>query len=688
MKEERTRGIASWGGGKLTLGNDCFEESWSLVSDGFLQPTALRRVDGPEWSGKEESTTSSDSLWKAEFRCERQCLHPCAIEAFVVTLRLESRVDSRHWRIFRFQVYPGLAGSILEVFGPGVEESLEKYGQGISSMEVREADGVEIRPNGRLDVSLPDEILPPLVLKQRHCTLRQIEFVDQTDHHADFVCEREWMMHPSEKALPLRTNVICLEQNRAENAGEGILWVLLAPLRHVREPWSPPYDFLISFEVESLKVRALGLGYPMARLTYRGGRVGAAFELQKLQRVLHEWDPSRDGLIVSNTWGDRAAASHLNEAFLRREIEAARALGVEVVQIDDGWQKGETVNTVKDPQAGVWNGFWAADPDFWKPHPERFPDGLRPVVDAAEAAELELGLWFAPDSSSDFQNWEKDAEVLLALWRELGVRHFKLDAVKLRSRLAEQRFHQLCDYVLACSQGKVLFDFDATAERRPTYWGRLSGGPMFLENRYTDFGNYYPHQTLRALWDLTRYGFLPSRLRLEFLNSDRNEDRYPSDDPLAPKHWPASYQLATVLPTSPLAWFEMSEITAARRDEWGQLLACWKPHRIAFQRGEILAIGERPNGFSWCGFLSYDLKSEGAPLYAFVFRELAQNEEFEFDLPSVWRLAPRALGAVEQIAGNAQVSVSSAERIRIKLPEQRDFSILRWSIEKRKELYE
>ena len=30
-------------------------------------------------------------------------------------------------------------------------------------------------------------------------------------------------------------------------------------------------------------------------------------------------------------------------------------------------------------------------------------------------------------------------------------------------------------------------------------------GTLFVENRYTDFGNYYPHRTLRNLWMLARY---------------------------------------------------------------------------------------------------------------------------------------------------------------------------------------
>ena len=56
-----------------------------------------------------------------------------------------------------------------------------------------------------------------------------------------------------------------------------------------------------------------------------------------------------------------------------------------------------------------------------------------------------------------------------------------------------------------------------TAGRR---WGYHYGneyGNIFLENRYTDWGNYHPHWTLRNLWMLART-VPPQNLQIEFLN--------------------------------------------------------------------------------------------------------------------------------------------------------------------------
>jgi alpha-galactosidase len=47
---------------------------------------------------------------------------------------------------------------------------------------------------------------------------------------------------------------------------------------------------------------------------------------------------TRDGLFLSNTWGHRSRDARINADFIAREVEAGTRLGVDVVQIDDGWQ--------------------------------------------------------------------------------------------------------------------------------------------------------------------------------------------------------------------------------------------------------------------------------------------------------------------------------------------------------------
>ena len=71
-------------------------------------------------------------------------------------------------------------------------------------------------------------------------------------------------------------------------------------------------------------------------------------------------------------------------------------------------------------------------------------------------------------------------------------------------------------------------------------------GNIFLENRYTDWGNYYPYRTLRNLWMLSRY--VPAeKMQIEFLNKWRNADKYDVADPFAPARYSFDYLFAITL---------------------------------------------------------------------------------------------------------------------------------------------
>lgn len=677
--------LAEWHDGVLTLIAPLFREVWRAESNGTLRLASFHRVDGPEWISSrppgtpkpEEAPLSSwpdpaDSpvTWTAELS-----LHPLRPPGAgeenggrVVELRFTAP-DGR-WRLHRFQLHPGVAGAVHQLFGPEIDAALGEFASGAQTPLTGR---MRVKDNGQMFATLPALAHPPCALSRRHLLARAVEFVDQTDHHSNLVFPREYLLHPGERCLPLNANLVCVE-DPASDAGEGFLWLLLAPLPHVRRSWSPYFDFIFAFQRGELAATACPAGYALARVAYAGGATGATLALHALQRAFYEATPAPPGRLLSNTWGDRAGAAHLSEAFVREEIAAAARLGVEIVQIDDGWQKGATVNTVAS--GGVWNGFWAADPEFWTPHPTRFPRGLAPVSAAARAAGVHLGLWYAPDSTHDLANWERDAAQLLQLWREHGIAHFKLDAVKLHSRLAETRFHALCDRVLAGSAGEIFFDFDATAERRPTFWGRPGGGALFLENRFTEERGYHPHQTLRSLWMLAHY-VRPERIRVEFLNPCRNKADY-AGDALRPSSYPPEYLFAVTMAASPLAWFELCRVPAAVTERWRPLVALWKTHRAEFHAGAVLPIGAPPTGHAWTGFVSMRRRADGAfvPGYALIFRELTSTDSTSFPLP-----LPVPAGEcfpLRVLAGEGSATLQHG-RLGVQLPAPQRFLFVQWA---------
>jgi len=512
----------------------------------------------------------------------------------------------------------------------------------------------------RLGAAAGDAAVAPFEVAP-HTLVTETHYADRSDEHAELVWERAWQLHPSERRIELTANVVTFEDPAT---GAGFVWLRQAPTAVVRT-WDPE-PALVLERRDGRWLATPGrtaVPYAVQRVPFRGGATGRTEALHAWQRAQQPARAGRDGLLLSNTWGDRSRADKLSEDFIRAEIDRAAALGVEVVQIDDGWQRGRTANTVA--QGGVWNGFWAADSAYWTPDPVRFPRGLGPLVAYARERGLRLGLWYAPDSADECANWERDAAQILSLWRDLGVAHFKLDAVKLLTPRCEERFRALLDRLHTGSHGEILVDLDTTAEARLGFWGRPAGADIFVENRYTDRASYYPHTTLRMLWSLAAT-VQPARLRVEFLNPARNDARYAAD-PLRPALYPPETLFAIAMLGSPLAWFENTGLGDDFVARVAPLVALWKRHRAELHGGAVLPLGARPDGYAWTGFLVVD--AAGTPRHLLVFREASPEAEQTLAWP---RGVPAANGWT-RVAGRGEAverAESGALTVRVSEPRQ------------------
>jgi alpha-galactosidase len=242
---------------------------------------------------------------------------------------------------------------------------------------------------------------------------------------------------------------------------------------------------------------------------------------------------------------------------------------------------------------------------------------------------MKFGLWFGPSAEESMKFWEADADLLIDAYRNDGIKYVKVDAIRTDTRLAEQNLEKMYQKVLDASDGELVFDPDATAGIRPTYFGSPQAGPIFVENRYTDWGNYWPHRTLRNLWSLAAY-IDPLRMRMEFLNNTRNTEKY-GDDPLAPARYTPDTLFATVMFSSPLAWFEVSSLPESYFEQAAPLIHTWKKEREAIFSGAIIPIGERPDGRVWTGFASVAKNRQSAIIL--VFRELNDDRDWATPIP-------------------------------------------------------
>lgn len=392
--------------------------------------------------------------------------------------------------------------------------------------------------------------------------------------------------------------------------------------------------------------------------------------LRQYQKCLRQMDAKRDNMVMMNTWGDRGRDGRLCEAFALAEIAIARDLGVTHFQLDDGWQQGLSHNSAF---AGGEFPDLARMPDFWDPHPERFPNGLDPVLACGCENGVEICLWFNPSSANDYASWQRDAEIMISLHRQYGIVIFKIDGVTVDTKRAEMNLRAMFDAVVKASGGTVAFNLDVTAGRRFGYHYFCEYGNVFLENRYTDWANWYPTWTFRNIWQLAKY--VPAeRIQVEFLNNLRHVDKYAHDDELAPSKVPLATALCMTLAAQPLAWFEGSGLARnAQYKAVKELLAVYAQFSQPFHEGVILPVGDEPSGRSFSGFQSLDAAGNG---WLIVVREATDLRCAKVRINN----KPGVVLLLEPLAGDAVAVMSTVDSsgcIEISLPAPWSYGVWR-----------
>lgn len=639
--------------GRLVIANGLIERTWKYEDFG-LEPLTLRDLKNKvTWiDNKDRKGLKNQPDVEAVLTALAGQARPTEEPSLLATLRLKR---GGCLVVYQFQVFPSASGILV---GCGA----------------RAAQGA---PGGSLWQAFPTldfhESFTPV---PKDWTLTAVTFFDGTDRQPGPLVKEALVTAPKDGLAPAtyHSNLFYLEDAKKDC---GLIFLKHAPLPEAR-PVKQDFDLnwtrdnILIFGGQELHP-AGGQSYRWVTLAYSGGRAGRIAALQQYHRQLRQYDPTRDGLLLTNTWGDRSKDGRVSDAFMRTEIEAAARLGVDVVEIDDGWQKGTTANSVN--KGGVWDNLYEKDPGFWQAHPERFPNGIKPLADLAKTKGIQFGLWVHPDSSGDFKNWEKDRELVMEMHHSRGVNYFKFDGIKITSRVCEANLHRLIDEIILYTEGRVTIDLDVTAEVRPGYFGIPNHGPLFVENRYTDNKNpekaansYWPWRTLRNLWLLAQY-VDPVRLRMEFLNNARNVPNYGAS-PLAPAQYDPDYLFASVMMSSPLGWFETQHLPPAYQEKVAPLVKVWKTHREAIFNGSLIPVGEMPSGKGWTGFVSVAKDRKHA--YALIFREVNEQAAWSVALP----LLASGEYDVKPLAGAAgQVNVKGGT-LSVELPKPRAYALL------------
>ena len=511
-------------------------------------------------------------------------------------------------------------------------------------------------------------VIERLQLETHHLRHTAVQFFDVTDRHNNLVSPRVVLAY--RQPIELTGNLLLTECLLHRH---GLFLLKEAPCSDVQLAW-PGADFIS--ERGEIKIIGIGIdpqhlsetewtpGYASVIGVSAGSGNDPALALRQYQNIIRPHRGERDNTIVLNTWGDRSRDTRLSETFTVAEISAAAALGVTHLQLDDGWQAGRSGNSAF--AGGTFDGIWSRD-DFWAVHPDKFPNGFEPVLRAAQNAGVRIGLWYNPSKDDDYAAWKKDADQIVRLHRAHGIDLFKIDGVDLPTKAAELNFRRMLDDARLQSEGKVSFNLDVTAARRFGYFYFNEYGNKFLENRYTDYQSYYPHWTLRNLWQLSRF-VPPQWLQIEFLNVWRNTAVYGGADPLSPHKAGFAYCFAVTMMAQPLAWFEASQLPAEAL-AIKPLIAAYRALQQPLHEGTIMPIGEEPCGTGWTGFQS--IADAGG--FVAVYREFN-------DRPSAsLKLAALADGRVtfEHVLGDGQSFATDVHNgtVRFELPKPMAFAL-------------
>jgi len=654
----------------LVVGNTLIERKFAWNSGNVITYSLTDKSSNYIWLNKNKKpdfvvTKDTPQATNAAFNTrevKENEIHPSFLEA-TVSFTLDELQVKRVFRIYSNS--PAIAcdtylkGYTNSVFGGRTENMADKKNiEFLEDMKTKQVTALldQFQPGGN------------------HWQMKAIEFYDVTDWNNNLVFETSVIPY---RKNSYRGNLLFAHHPIEE---KGFFFLKEAPSSSVQLAYNGN-DFTAEFG--SFTVTGLGINehdiqkdewvktYSVVVGLYSGGELEQLTALRSYQKNLRRLLPERDEMVMMNTWGDRSQDSKVNEKFSLIEVERAAQLGMTHFQIDDGWQIGKSPNSAV--AKGSFKNMWV-NPDYWKPDPVKYPKGLHPIVKRGKELGVEICLWYNPSVQDDYADWEKDAQAMTDLYNEYGIRTFKLDGLAIPTKKAEDNQRKLFDKVLENTNNNVVFNLDATAGRRTGFHTFNEYGNIFLENRYTDWGNYYPYHTLRNLWQLAKY--VPAeKLQIEFLNKWRNADKY-VNDPFAPATYSFEYLFAITMAGQPLAWFEGSGLPDEALSI-KNIINDYKKIQHDFHLGTILPIGDEPSGKSWTGFQSLN----GNKGYLLFFRE---NNPDEKGYIETW-LKEGTKIRCKPILGNHKAINTTIGRkgvIEVELPNINDFVLYEYEVTK------
>jgi len=335
-------------------------------------------------------------------------------------------------------------------------------------------------------------------------------------------------------------------------------------------------------------------------IVWSQGNDGMQLALKQFDRARYPSFPERDMFVLSNTWGpaNPDGAQFTEQDYLMKEIPALANLGIDVMQIDDGWQKGGRFSDA--------HGF-----------SPKYKNGWKDIKAEADKYKLRFGLWVTAKLSTT-EELNKNVD-------ELGFVSWKADFDHLENRGDyEERIKKYRD-VMKHSWMKTQFTLcpEYDDPRYGWYYCKEYGSIYFqnIQESLPAHLTMVPYQVLRQHWLMAKY-FNSNKLQVMLQNPKRtNAER--SDAPL----YSHSYCFAMGMPFIPCFFQSAQYLDNAGKTELKQFIAMYKKHRNSMFNCYTFPIGDKPDNRSWSGFQWVNEKQDGG--YILLFRELHNNTQVQ-----------------------------------------------------------
>lgn len=382
----------------------------------------------------------------------------------------------------------------------------------------------------------------------------------------------------------------------------------------------------------------------------RNGDDERELAIKQFERFRYPVNPDTDIYIIANTWGSDRGIDAATEANVKVELASQHYLGIDVQQIDDGFQKNLD---------GEFDG-------KWYPHTERFPSGFVPVREKADSLGLDLGLWFAAQPVT-LQEMKDNYDVG-------RFSTYKLDFANIRNHdHIESMIEKVRSYILYTNhQSSVNWDVTENAPRFGYFWAKEYGA-VYLENRKPEFPEnvvYVPYLVLRDLWHLSKYcnlnkfqGTVQNIDMVDKKASDANLHNHP-------------YSVAIPLMSTPLFFQETQFYSPEAKEEVKEVLSVYKSVRKDIYDCIVYPIGSEPDNASWSGFQAHHPDKDSG--FITLFREIENtesNKNIQLRFMKDKRIGFTNLMTGEQVVSN----VDSNGFVNFEIEESADFLFLKYA---------